>query len=138
MGASAAALLKSTFIQAFGLDDWHITAPLHDASLLIPVLLAAAEHVYAREGRTITGESFLLAFIEGFEDGPWIGLGLGGAEALSSGWHSKAVFGGPAVAVAVSKLLLPSSRQQMEWSIGTACTQAGRLVPAQFGSMAKR
>lgn len=105
--------------------------------MLIPLLLAAAEHVHATDGRTITGESFLLAYIVDLEVGPRIGQGLGGAETLSRGWHSKAVFGGPADAVAISKLLLPSSWQQMEWAVGTACTQVGGLMPAQFRSMAK-
>ena len=66
------------------------------------------------EGRTIIGESFLLAFIVTLEVGPRIRLGLRGEETLSRGWHSKAVFGGPAVATAISELLLPSSRQQVE------------------------
>lgn len=98
-----------------------VDAPLHNASLLIPALLASAEHVYATEGRTIMGELFLLAFILGLGVGPRIGLGLGGAEILSRGWHSGAIFGGAAVAVALSKLLLLSPRQ-MEWAVGTACT----------------
>lgn len=86
--ASAAALFNSTFIRAFELYDWHINASLHNASLLIPALLASAEHSYVTDGSTITGESFLLAFIKGLEVGPRIGLGLGGAEILSLGWHS--------------------------------------------------
>ncbi len=137
LSGPAAALLNSTFIQGFELDDWHSKAPLHSASLLLPALLAAVEHVKTVNGRIITGEAFLLALIVGFETGPRIGLGLGGGDMLSRGWHSGAVFGGPTVAVAVSKLL-GSSPRQMEWAIGTACTQAGGLMSAQYGSMAKR
>ena len=137
LSAPAAALLNSTFVQAFELDDWHAGAPLHSAALLLPALLAAAEHVKAVDGRAISGESFLIAFIVGLEIGPRIGLGLGGADMLSRGWHSGAVFGGPAVAIAASRLLNLSPRQT-NWAIGTACTQAGGLMSAQFGSMTKR
>lgn len=137
LSAPAATLLNSTFIQAFELDDWHLNAPLHSASLLLPALLAAAEHVSVTDGCEISGELFLLAMIVGLEVGPRIGLGLGGAEILSRGWHSGAVFGGAAVAVAVSKLLGLSPRR-MEWALGTACTQAGGLMSAQFESMTKR
>lgn len=73
--------------------------------------MASAEHVYATEGRTITDELFLLAFILGLEVGPRFGLGLGGAAILLRGWHSGAVFGGAAVAVALSKLLLLPPRR---------------------------
>ena len=137
LSAPTAALLNSTFVQAFELDDWHASAPLHSAALLLPALLAAAEHVKAVDDRAISGESLLLAFIIGLEIGPRIGLGLGGADMLSRGWHSGAVFGGPAVAIAASRLL-KLSPQQTDWAVGTACTQAGGLMAAQFGSMTKR
>ncbi|KAL8718596.1 MAG: hypothetical protein Q9225_004281 [Loekoesia sp. 1 TL-2023] len=137
LSSPAAALLNSTFIQGFELDDWHPKAPLHSASLILPALLAATEHVQATENRVISGEAFLLAAIVGMELGPRIGLGLGGAELLTRGWHSGAVFGGPAVAIAVSKLLCLSPRQT-EWALGTSCTQAGGLMAAQYGSMTKR
>lgn len=122
LSSPAAALLNSTFIQGFELDDWHPKAPLHSASLILPALLAATEHVQATENRAISGETFLLAIIVGMELGPRIGLGLGGAELLTRGWHSGAVFGGPAVALAVSKLLHLSPRQT-EWALGTSCTK---------------
>lgn len=138
LNVPAAAVVNSTFIQAFELDDWHPLAPLHSAALLLPTLLAAYERVTTiNDSSSISGESFLLATIVGLEVGPRIGLILGGDRMLSRGWHSGAVFGGPAVAVAVSKLL-GLSPQQMGWALGTACTQAGGLVAAQFESMAKR
>ena len=141
ISAPNAALLNSTFIQGFELDDWHSKAPLHSASLILPAIFAAIEHVMATsisvDRAALSGKSLLLATIIGFEIGPRIGLGLGGVDMLSRGWHSGAVFGGPAVAIAVSKLLGLSPRQ-MEWALGTACTQAGGLMSAQFESMAKR
>ena len=137
LSAPAAALLNSTFIQGFELDDWHPRAPLHSAALLLPALFAMAEHLGESESRIVTGESFLLAMVIGLETGPRIGLSVGGADLLSRGWHSGAIFGGPAVALATSKLM-GFSLQQTEWALGTACTQAGGLMSAQFGSMTKR
>ena len=139
LSGSAAALLNSTLIQSFELDDYHSRAPLHSAALLLPALFAAVEHVHSRspEGPPISGKAFLIAAIVGLEIGPRIGLGLGGGKMLSRGWHSGAIFGGPAVALAVSKLL-GLSQLQMEWALGTACTQAGGLMSAQYESMVKR
>ena len=139
LSGSAAVLLNSTFIQGFELDDYHSSAPLHSCALLLPALFAAVEQLRSSTpwAVPISGEAFLLATIIGLETGPRIGLALGGAKILSHGWHSGAVFGGPSVALAVSKLL-SLSRRQMEWAVGTACTQAGGLMSAQFGSMAKR
>lgn len=137
LGATAATLLNSTFIQGFEFDDWHLHAPVHNAALLLSALLAAGERVFVTDECHLSGEQFLLAMIVGLEVGPRIGLGLGGAEMLSRGWHSGAVFGGPAVAVAISKLLGLSPRR-MEWAVGTASTQACGLMSAQFESMTKR
>ena len=131
----ASTLLNSTFIQGFELDDYHRKAPLHSNSLLIPALLAAskANSVPA----PVTGADFLRAYIVGCEIGPRIGLALHGADLLSRGWHSGAIQGPSAVAAAVSSLLhLPANA--IEDALGLACTQAGGLMSAQFGSMGKR
>ncbi|KEF52650.1 uncharacterized protein A1O9_11067 [Exophiala aquamarina CBS 119918] len=135
-----AALLNSTFIQGFEIDDWHSEAPLHSNSLLLPALLAAAEHDASSElstNKVTTGSDLLLATIVGFEVGPRVGLGLHGAHALTMGWHSGAIFGPSAAAASTSKLLglTPS---QIEDALGIACTQAGGLMSAQFGSDVKR
>lgn len=130
----AAALLNSTFIQGFELDDYHSVAPLHSNSILIPALLSTTELPFADK---YTGKDFLLAYIVGCEVGPRVGLALHGANLLSRGWHSGAVQGPSASAAAVSSLLhLPPN--QIEDALGIACTQAGGLMSAQFGSMAKR
>src|SRR5580693_9406561 len=52
--ATSAAMLNSSFIQGFELDDYHPLAPLHSNSLVMPAMLAAAPHV----GR-ISGAQFL-------------------------------------------------------------------------------
>jgi aconitate decarboxylase len=135
----AAAILNSTFIQGFELDDYHSVAPLHSNSLLLPALLSAAEMpTHAGDvPKMYSGSDVLLAYIIGCEVGPRVGLALHGADLLSRGWHSGAVQGPSASAAAVSSLLhLPPN--QVEDALGIACTQAGGLMSAQFGSMAKR
>jgi len=129
---TTAALLNGTFIQGFELDDFHPRAPLHSASLIIPAILACAE---ARGG--VTGAGLLLAAVAGFEVGPRVGLALHGAQMLSRGWHSGAVFGTHAAAAAAGALLnLDASR--FEDAFGLAGTQSGGLMAAQYEAMCKR
>ena len=70
-----AALLNSTFIQGFELDDFHPFAPLHSASLVLPALLACAQ-ADGKRGGPVSGTVFLKGAIAGFEVGPRVGLGL--------------------------------------------------------------
>lgn len=134
----SSALLNSTFIQGFELDDWHSDAPLHSNSILIPALFSAAQHLNTKDNSSImTGSDLLLAMIVGFEVGPRVGLGLWGSHILSTGWHSGAVFGPSAAAAAVGKLI-GLSEEQIEDAFGIACTQACGLMSAQFGSEVKR
>ncbi|KAJ5579718.1 uncharacterized protein N7459_005703 [Penicillium hispanicum] len=137
LGALPAALLNGTEIQSFELDDWHIHAPLHSNSVVLPALLAAASQKKAQRASTFDGASFLLATIVGYETGPRIGQCLYGGHMLSRGWHSGTVFGHAASAAAVSKLLqVPEN--VIEDALGMACTQACGLMSAQFGSDVKR
>ena len=86
----SAAILNSTFIQGFELDDVHADAPWHANSVILPSLFAAAEHASrGMQGpRKFDGASFLLSTIVGFEVGSRVGLALYGSEMLSRGWHS--------------------------------------------------
>ncbi len=130
--ASTSALLNGTFIQGFELDDVHLGAPLHSASLIIPSLLACAE-----ERGDVTGAEFLLGAVAGFEVGPRVGKALHGSQMLSRGWHSGAVFGTHAAAAAAGVLLhLDASRY--EDAFGLAGTQSAGLMAAQFEAMCKR
>ncbi|MEZ0112626.1 2-methylcitrate dehydratase PrpD [Catenulispora sp. EB89] len=128
-----AALLNSTYIQGFELDDFHPLAPLHSASLLVPSLLATASHT----GRDVTGRELLLAALVGFEVGPRIGSSIGGTAMLSRGWHSGPVFGASSAAAACAKLrgLDPA---QTEDALGFAATQSAGLMSAQYEAMGKR
>ncbi|KAL3471499.1 hypothetical protein BJX99DRAFT_266723 [Aspergillus californicus] len=136
VGPLPAALLNSTQIQGFEIDDWHSRAPLHSNAIVLPVLFAAAANGKAK-GTTTTGKSLLLATIAGYETGPRVGLCLHGSDMLSRGWHSGVVFGHAAAAAAAGKLLnLQTS--EIEDAIGISCTQACGLMSAQFSSDAKR
>lgn len=130
--AAGAALLNSTFIQGFELDDFHPLAPLHSVSLLLPALLSTT----AQRGTT-SGRDLLTAAVAGFEVGPRIGHALGGTEMLSRGWHSGAVFGGIAAAAAAGRLR-GLDGAQLEDAVGFAATQAAGLMSAQYESMGKR
>ena len=58
---TAAALLNSTFIQGFELDDYHELGPLHSASVVLPAAFATASAL----GRRVTGADLALAIAMG-------------------------------------------------------------------------
>jgi 2-methylcitrate dehydratase PrpD len=129
---SAAAVLNGTFVQGFELDDFHPFAPLHSNSLILPSVLSTAQTLPG-----VSGAQALLAAIVGFEVGPRVGLALHGAQMLSRGWHSGAVFGTHTSAMAAGKLrdLDPA---RLEDALGLAGTQSGGLMAAQYEAMSKR
>ena len=128
----AAALLNGTFIQGFELDDYHLQAPLHSASVVIPSLLACAQTL-----QRVSGAQFLRAAIAGYEVGPRVGLALHGGQMLSRGWHSGSVFGTHASAAAAGALL-GLNAAQFEDALGLAGTQSAGLMAAQYEAMCKR
>ena len=128
----AAALLNSTFIQGFELDDFHPLGPLHSASIVIPALVATATAL-----GQVSGRQALTAALAGFEVGPRVGMALHGAEMLSRGWHSGAVFGTHAAA-ATTGVLLELDPARFEDALGLAGTQSGGLMAAQYEAMSKR
>lgn len=139
LGATAAATLNGSWIQACEVDDYHSVAPLHSQAVVIPPLFAAAVSAkyHATTPRVTGGKELLLATIVGFEVGPRVGMALHGTEVLAKGWHCGSVFGGPAAAASSSKLL-ELSADQIEDAIGVACTQASGLMAAQYDGMVKR
>lgn len=66
----SAALLNSTFIQGFELNDYHMATPLHSNSILLPAVMAAFQQSQA-SGLTsnLTGSALLLSYIIGCEVG---------------------------------------------------------------------
>ncbi len=130
--ATSAAMVNSSFIQGFELDDYHPLAPLHSNSLVLPAMLAAAPRV----GR-VSGERFLLGAILGYETGPRVGEALGGLDMLSRGWHSGVVFG-PLAAAAAAGTLYGLDAAGFEDAFGMAATQSCGLMSAMYESMVKR
>jgi aconitate decarboxylase len=130
--APSAAMLNSSFIQGFELDDYHPLAPLHSNSLVIPAMLAAAPHV-----GTVSGSRFLFGAILGYETGPRAGQALHGLEMISRGWHSGVVFGTHSAAAAAGALYRLDAAG-FEDALGMAGTQSCGLMSAQFESMVKR
>ena len=127
-----AALLNGTFIQGFELDDFHPLGPLHSASIVIPALMSCAEEIGG-----VSGSQFLLAALAGFEVGPRVGMALHGAQMLSRGWHSGAVFGTHAAAASAG-VLLGLDAARFEDAFGLAATQSAGLMAAQYEAMSKR
>jgi aconitate decarboxylase len=130
--APSAAMLNSSFIQGFELDDYHPLAPLHSNSLVMPAMFAAAPHV-----DRVSGARFLLGAILGYETGPRVGQALGGLEMLSRGWHSGVVFGTLSAAASAGTLYRLDAAG-FEDALGMAATQSCGLMSAQFESMVKR
>ncbi|MFF5989179.1 MmgE/PrpD family protein [Prauserella flavalba] len=131
--APAACLLNGTFIQGFELDDYHVRAPLHSNSLVVP---SAISTLTTLDGK-VSGRQLLTALIAGYEVGPRVGLALHGAEMLSRGWHSGAVFGTHASA-ATSAWLRRLDPARVEDALGQAATQSAGLMAAQYEAMSKR
>ena len=90
MSPRTAALLNSTYIQGFELDDVHSETPWHANSVVLPALFSAIQYDSQRRGHKadVSGASFLLACIVGFETGGRVGRTLHGPEMLARGWHS--------------------------------------------------
>ena len=130
--ATSAAMLNSSFIQGFELDDYHPLAPLHSNSLILPAMLAAAPHT-----GHVSGERFLLGAILGYETGPRVGQALGGLDMLSRGWHSGVVFGTLSAAAAAGTLY-GLDAAGVEDAFGMAATQSCGLMSAMYESMVKR
>lgn len=133
LAAPVAALLNGTFIQGFELDDFHPLGPLHSASVVLPALMACVE----LSPEPVSGAEFLRAALAGFEVGPRVGMALHGAQMLSRGWHSGAVFGTHAAAAAAG-VLLGLDAGRFEDALGLAGTQSGGLMAAQYEAMCKR
>jgi aconitate decarboxylase len=129
---TSAAMLNSSFIQGFELDDYHPVAPLHSNSLVLPAMLSAAHQT-----KPVSGARFLLGAILGYETGPRVGQALGGLDMLSRGWHSGVVFGTLSAAAAAGTIY-GLNAAGFEDALGMAATQSCGLMSAQFESMVKR
>jgi len=126
-----AALVNGAAIHAFELDDLHPRSIVHPGSVVIPAALATAEH---RGG--VSGRELLTAIVAGYEVAARVGRSMGAAHLLQ-GWHPTATHGTLGAAAAAGSVLGLSAAQLVD-ALGTAGTQAGGLMSAQYASMVKR
>lgn len=127
--AQTSALVNGTLSHCLDYDDTHIPTALHGSGPTWAAVLALGAEQGADE------QALLKAFICGFEIGASFGsMGLG-VRLNESGWHSTAVLGRIASAMAAA-CLLELEPAATESALGIAATQAGGLT-ASFGTMAK-
>jgi 2-methylcitrate dehydratase PrpD len=127
--ATTAALINGTLSHCLDYDDTHIPTALHGSGPTWAAVFALGAELGANE------DDMLKAFVCGFEIGASLGGGGIGVRLNESGWHSTAVLGRIASAMA-SSYLYGLKPEQIEWALGLAATQAGGLT-ASFGTMAK-
>lgn len=133
LGVEHAAMLNSSFIQGFELDDYHEFGPMHIASIVVPSVLAWAE----TSPTPIAADDLLAALAVGMEVGPRLGMAIGAYDLLARGWHCGVIYGSLAAAAACSRLArLDVART--EDALGMAATQASGLMSAQFEGDVKR
>ncbi len=133
MGAEHAAMLDSSFIQGFELDDYHEFGPLHIASIVVPAVLAWAETAEERPA----AEDVLAGLAVGMEIGPRLGIAIGAYDLLGRGWHCGVIYGSLASAAALARLARLDA-ERTEEALGMAATQASGLMSAQFEGDVKR
>jgi aconitate decarboxylase len=126
-----AALVNGAAIHAFELDDLHPASIVHPGSVVIPAALAAAEH----RGE-VPGAELITAIVAGYEVAARVGMSVGAAHLLQ-GWHPTGTHGTLGAAAAAGSVLKLSPDQMVD-ALGTAGTQAGGLMSAQYASMVKR
>ena len=133
MGLEHAAMLNSSFIQGFELDDYHEFGPMHVAAAIVPPVLAWAESAATRPDP----DELLAALAVGMEVGPRLGITIGAYDLLDRGWHCGVIYGSLAAAAALARLA-KLDVDQTEDALGIAATQASGLMAAQYEGMVKR
>lgn len=133
MGLEHAAMLNSSFIQGFELDDYHEFGPMHVAAAIVPPVLAWAESAATPPDP----DELLAALAVGMEVGPRLGITIGAYDLLDRGWHCGVIYGSLAAAAALARLA-KLDVDQTEDALGIAATQASGLMAAQYEGMVKR
>ena len=123
-----AALLNGTSSHTFDFDDTHLRTIIHPTGPVASALLALAEQ------ETVSGETFIHAFVLGTEVECRIGNAVYPSH-YDVGWHITGTAGVFGAAAAAGKLL-GLTEQQFVWALGIAATQASGLRE-MFGSMCK-
>jgi 2-methylcitrate dehydratase PrpD len=129
---SNAVLINGTMVHGFELDDLHLRSILHPGSVVIPTVLAWAQH----QRGCCSGKRLLEAITAGYEVGIRVGMAVGTSHLLR-GFHPTGTVGAFAAAAAAGRLM-GLSVDEMVHALGLAGSQAAGLMAAQYGSMVKR
>ena len=126
-----AALANGTSTHGFELDDI-IHGHSHPGSVVVPAVLAAAEHVQA------SGARLLLGLIAGYEMMGRLGSALG-IDHSNRGYHATGV-AGPIAAAVGAGIVMGLNSQQLLSAIGNACSGSSgiKAFTQGTGGMAKR
>jgi 2-methylcitrate dehydratase PrpD len=125
---SQAALVNGTASHALDFDDVNLAVPGHLSVVILPAVLALAEH------RAATGAQTLAAFVAGYEFACRVGRLVEPAH-YANGHHATATIGCLGAAVA-SSWMLGLDPDQTCHAVGLAATQAAGMK-SMFGTMAK-
>jgi 2-methylcitrate dehydratase PrpD len=123
-----AALLNGTSAHALDLDDSHHPGYLHPSAVLVPAVLALAEH------RGVDGRRAIAAYLYGLDTIAAVGQTIN-LRHYELGWHATATIGTLAAAAAGAKLV-GLSPADTTTALALAASQAGG-VRRNFGSMTK-
>ncbi|GGE50237.1 hypothetical protein GCM10007276_29120 [Agaricicola taiwanensis] len=124
--APEAALINATAAHALDFDDTGVRG--HPSTVLVPAILAEAEHLGA------SGADMITAYIAGYET--WAELSLRERGSLhSKGWHPTGIWGAVAAAAACARLRRLDAEKTSS-AIALGASQSAGLV-ANFGTMAK-
>jgi 2-methylcitrate dehydratase PrpD len=128
LSAASTAFVNGVAAHALDYDDVSISAGGHASAVVFPSALAAALMASADGMRLVEG------YVAGIEIMARLGHALGPAH-YRAGWHSTAVLGVPAAALAAGKIL-NLDRQQLSSALGLAVSMSSGSR-ANFGTMAK-
>jgi len=130
-GVADAAFANGTAVHGFELDDVHQLSLMHPGSVTVPAALAMAE----KNG--VSGRTFLLAVVAGYEVGLRVGS-LTSIPHMLRGYHPTGTVGSICASVASGKVL-DLQPQAMRNAVAIGATQAAGLYCAsKTGAMVKR
>ncbi|MFM0077036.1 MmgE/PrpD family protein [Paraburkholderia sediminicola] len=126
VSAPEAAWINGTAAHALDFDDMAVRG--HPSTVLVPAILAEAEHLDA------SGASMLTAYVAGYET--WAELALREKDSVhSKGWHPTGIWGAVAAAAACSSLRRLSA-ESTSVALALGASQSAGLL-ANFGTMTK-
>ncbi|KYH31153.1 2-methylcitrate dehydratase [Moorella mulderi DSM 14980] len=116
----AAIMANSSMAHTFDFDDFHKKGKVHCGAIIIPVVLAIAEH------EKISGREIITAIVAGYEVMLRVAMAVDAAAHRLQGWHGTATCGTFGAAAAAGKLL-GLDKYWLANALGTAGTQSGGL-----------